>query len=331
MTPSLDIVIVNWNAGPQLAACLASIEATLRQAFTLSRVVVVDNASSDGSATGVTLQTVDLVVIDNAQNLGFGVACNQGAAACSAEFILFLNPDTVLGEQSLNDALRFMADSTHARIGVCGVQLVDAQGHIARSCARFPTFGSLLTYSLGLDRLSLRFFRTFFMREWAHDSDRIVDHVIGAFYLVRRSVFESVGGFDPRFFVYMEDLDLSKRVSDGGFFVYYLASARVFHEGGGTSSRVKAERLFYSLRSRLQYAFKHLGRVSGVLLLGCALIVEPLVRLVGAAVAGSSGQARDTIRAYGQLWRQLPALVGSLSRTNRPGPDLARTEQGRGA
>jgi GT2 family glycosyltransferase len=259
------------------------------------------------------LRTANLVVIANKQNVGFGAACNQGAAPGSAEFILFLNPDTVLGKQSLDDAVRFMADPTHAKIGVCGVQLVDSQGRIARSCARFPTFGSLLNYSLGLDRLSPRLFPTFFMREWPHDSDRIVDHVIGAFYLVRRSVFESVGGFDPRFFVYMEDLDLSKRVFDAGFLVHYLASTRVFHEGGGTSAQVKAERLVYSLRSRLQYAFKHLGRFSGFLLLACALFVEPFVRLIGAAVAGSSGQARDTLRAYVQLWRQLPALTRALA------------------
>jgi GT2 family glycosyltransferase len=319
VTPSLDIVIVNWNAGPQLAACLASIEATSRQALTLASVVVVDNASSDGSATGLGLRTANLAVVVNKQNAGFGVACNQGAAACSADFILFLNPDTVLGKQSLDDAVRFMADPAHANIGVCGVQLVDAKGRIARSCARFPTFGSMLTYSLGLDRISPRLFPTFFMREWPHDSDRVVDHVIGAFYLVRRSVFQSVGGFDPRFFVYMEDLDLSKRVFDAGFLVHYLASARVFHEGGGTSSQVKAERLVYSLRSRLQYAFKHLGRFSGFLLLACALCVEPFVRLAGAAVAGSPGQVRDTLRAYVQLWGQLPALTRTLAMGNPAG------------
>ena len=331
MTPSLDIVIVNWNAGRQLAACLGSIEAASRETPARPRVVVVDNASSDGSASGIALQSVPLVVLENPRNLGFGVACNQGAAAGESEYILFLNPDTVLEARSLTEPLRFMSNPANARIGVCGIQLVDAQGRVARSCTRFPTFRSLLTYSLGLDRISPRFFPTFFMREWPHDSSQVVDHVIGAFYLVRRAVFESVGRFDPRFFVYMEDVDLSKRIADAGFQTYYLASARAFHEGGGTSSQVKAERLFYSLRARLQYAFKHLGRLPGGVLLMCALVLEPLARVAGAVIGRSPGQVGDTIRAYVQLWRNLPSLTRSLGETTSGDPRLGRTEGGRGA
>ena len=320
----LDIVIVNWNAGPRLQACLSSISESDDVRTTVSRVVVVDNASHDGSANGLTFAEGDLRVLSNSSNLGFGVACNQGAAACAADYILFLNPDTILSPDCLKAALDFMSDARHAHVGVCGIQLVGKDGVISRSCARFPNLRSLITYSLGLDRLFPRYFQSYFMNEWPHDSSRPVDHVIGAFYLVRRSLFEKLGGFDPRFFIYLEDLDFSRRVQDSGWLIQYLATARAFHEGGGTSSRIKADRLFYSLRSRLQYAFKHLGWIRGGVVMLCALCIEPIIRLLGAIVTRSSGQVRDTLRAYAALWRSIPALVGGLIRPGNVSAEAAR-------
>jgi GT2 family glycosyltransferase len=320
----LDIVIVNWNAGPQLQACLTSISESDDVRTIVSSLVVVDNASQDGSANGLTFAGGDLRVLSNSRNLGFGVGCNQGAAACAADYILFLNPDTILSPECLKAALAFMSDARHANVGVCGIQLVGKDGGVWRSCARFPNLRSLINYSLGLDRLFPRHFHTYFMDDWPHDSSRVVDHVIGAFYLVRRSLFERLGGFDQRFFMYLEDLDFSKRLHDSGWLIQYLATVRAFHEGGGTSSRIKADRLFYSLRSRLQYAFKHLGWIRGGVVMVCALFVEPVIRLLGAAVTRSSGQVRDTLRAYVSLWRSIPALVGGLIRPGHVSAETAR-------
>ena len=134
-----------------------------------------------------------------AVGVGFGPACNQGARAGQADFILFLNPDTVLHDDTLIGAVAALeADSRNA---VVGIRLQEPSGTTQRSCARFPTLTSLLMRSTGLDRMPGLAPFGYPMREWDHAESRDVDHVIGAFYLVRRDVFEQVQGFDERFFV----------------------------------------------------------------------------------------------------------------------------------
>ncbi|HET9725954.1 MAG TPA: glycosyltransferase family 2 protein [Gemmatimonadales bacterium] len=298
---SVDVVSVNWNSGRQLAECLASLAATDRTRVTLGRVVVVDNASSDGSAGGIDRDDLPLEVLANPTNRGFAAACNQGARAGQSPYILFLNPDTRLEFNSLAAPLAFLESAAAADVGICGIQLVDAEGKVARSCARFPTARQLAAAAIGLDRLLPGAFPGFLMREWDHRDSRRVDHVIGAFYLVRRSLFERLGGFDERYFVYLEDLDFSLRAREAGWHSYFLASARAFHRGGGTSDQVRAERLLYLLRSRLHYAHRHFSPAGAAAVRAATLGVEPLVRVVAALGGGAPRQAGDTIRAYWML------------------------------
>jgi GT2 family glycosyltransferase len=133
--------------------------------------------------------------------------------------------------------------------------------------------------------------------------------VIGAFFLVRKSVFEELGGFDERFFVYLEDLDFSYRAAKAGWGSYFLSSVRIFHHGGGTSHQIKARRLFYSLRSRLLYGFKHFsipgGAGSGLV----CLLIEPFVRSFHALLRGSTSTIIETLQAYGMLYRSLPRVL----------------------
>ena len=140
------------------------------------------------------------------------------------------------------------------------------------------------------------------MYEWPHDETRPVDHVIGAFYLIRREVFERLGGFDERFFVYLEDLDLSKRIRDLGGRCMFIADAHALHVGGGTTESVKATRLFYSLRSRLQYVSKHHGAIAVVCVGVATLVLEPVIRL-GAGLLGRSWMdVKEVARAYARLY-----------------------------
>jgi N-acetylglucosaminyl-diphospho-decaprenol L-rhamnosyltransferase len=297
----LDLVTVNWNSGRQLGECLASLAATDRTRVTLGRVVVVDNASSDGSAERLERGDLPLEIIANPTNRGFAAACNQGARAGQSPYILFLNPDTRLEFDSLAAPLAFLESPSAADIGICGIQLVDSAGRVARSCARFPTAGQLIAGAAGLDRLLPGAFPGFMMRDWDHQQNRRVDHVIGAFYLVRRSLFEQLGGFDERYFVYLEDLDFSLRAREAGWHSYFLASARAFHRGGGTSDQVRAERLLYLLRSRLHYARRHFSPARAAAVRLATLSVEPVVRIAAALGGGAPHQARDTIRAYWML------------------------------
>lgn len=303
MRPSLDIVIVNWNAGEQLVDCLASIAATSTDGLELRRVVVVDNASTDGSADNLDRFGLPLVLIRNTANLGFGRASNLGARDSSADFLLFLNPDTRLFADSLLAPVRFMADSAHAAVGICGIKLVDAENQIHRHCARFITVQTVVARAIGLASLGL--WHSHVMSEWDHANSRPVDHVIGAFYLIRRTLFEKLRGFDERFFVYLEDIDLSYRARQAGHRCHYLAETAAYHKAGGTSEKVKATRLFYALMSQVRYAQKHFSLAGAGFAVFVTLIVEPLVRAARAIARGSFEELSQTALAYRQLYAAL--------------------------
>ncbi|MDX2463896.1 MAG: glycosyltransferase family 2 protein [Porticoccus sp.] len=309
MTITLDIIIVNWNAGQQLRDCLESIVSVNHNGFTLGRVVVVDNASSDASLEGIDSLNLQLKIIRNEENHGFGAACNQGAVQCDADYLLFLNPDTRLFENSLAVPLAFMEDEANQGVGICGIQLVDEKGHVARHCANFPSLWRFAAQATGVNKLPGLRGAAVHMAVWDHLSDRSVDHVIGAFFFMRRGVFDALHGFDERFFVYLEDIDLSLRARQTGWRTVYLAGAQAFHQGGGTSQQVKARRLFYSLRSRLLYGFKHFPRWQAWLLAVITMLVEPISRTLFSLLRGGMQDVRNTWHGYGMLYRELPKIL----------------------
>lgn len=303
--PGVSIVIVNWNSGPQLAACCDSI---VRHAGPLAReIIVVDNGSTDGSGALVAGRP-GVELVRSPENLGFARACNLGARRASAAQLLFLNPDAQLFEGTLQSAVAALALPRNRRIGIVGVQLVDASGRVARSCARFPSVPMLLAHTVGLDRIFPKL--GFAMHEWDHAQPRRVDHVIGAFYLVRRAVFDAVGGFDERFFVYLEDLDFSLRARAAGWASLFLADTRAFHAGGGTSRQIRARRLFYAQRSRLLYAFKHFGAAGALPVLLATLLVEPVSRSAFALLRRSWPTLRESWAGYLMLLGWLPRWIG---------------------
>ncbi len=302
--PLVDIIIVNWNSGVQLNQCVDSI---IDYGFPLvDRIIVVDNGSTDGSESAVeALQSVTLVRAG--VNLGFGAACNLGATHANSEFLLFLNPDARLFFDTLAKALNFLHRPDNERVGICGVQLVDEEGCIARSCARFPTVSGLVARAIGFDHFIPKLGPT--MSEWNHRQTREVDQVIGAFFIVRANIFEMLCGFDERFFVYFEEVDFSRRAWEKGWSSAYLADAQAFHLGGGTSRQVKAKRLFYSLRSRVLYAFKHFSLVGAIVVLLTTLFIEPMSRLVQAVGRFSWVSLRETLSAYRMLFCWIPSWI----------------------
>lgn len=305
----IDIVLVNWNSGDQLRDAVVSISAN--HEGLVKAVIVVDNNSSDDSLVGLDIDGASfpfpLILIRNHKNMGFAAACNQGAKMGEGEFVLFLNPDAKLFSGSLSVPLGRMNSDRQSAIGICGVQLINSDGEVSRSCARFPTALGFAAHAVALNRIFPRL--SHHMAEWDHAQTRCVDHVIGAFFLVRRALYESLHGFDERFFVYLEDVDFSYRAYKAGWSSLYLSDVQAFHVGGGTSNQVKAWRLFYSLRSRLLYAFKHFSFLSAVGVLLMTLLAEPLSRSAFAALRRSISGFKETWLAYGLLWRWLPQWI----------------------
>lgn len=292
----LTVVVVNWNAGDQLRRCLESLEGNYP-------AIVVDNASTDGSCDGI--DSMDNVTLINAgENLGFGKACNLGAKQVSSEYVLFLNPDAAVFPGTIERSLQAMDAPDNANVGICGVQLVDESGKVERSCARFPAAVRLLAQTIGLDRV----FRNLshMMIDWSHESTREVDQVMGAFFLVRKKVFDSLHGFDERFYMYFEEVDLAQRAHRTGWRSLYLADVQAFHEGGGTSNQIKANRLFYVLRSRLVYADKHFSRMSTCLVITATCLLEPVSRSALALSRRSWTELRETWQGFSMLWCWLP-------------------------
>lgn len=307
----LDIVVVNWNAGDQLANVISSIKS--HHADLVASVIVVDNASTDNSLELLDAQVSDLPfplqIILNKENRGFAAACNQGALLAASKYLLFLNPDTWLFENSLSVPLVFMEQPENAKVGICGIQLIDETGLVSRTCVRFPSVCRYAAEALGLSKLPQLRSWNHQMVEWPHGETREVDQLMGAFFFMRAELFRALKRFDERFFVYFEEVDFSYRAYLNGYLSVYLADAQAFHAGGGTSQQVKADRLFYSLRSRLLYGFKQFSYGRASILLAVTMLIEPASRLVSSILRGEVGDVLNTLTAYAMLWRDLPAIL----------------------
>lgn len=298
---ALDIVIVNWNGGEQLAACVQAIAAGEMPAGSV-RTIVVDNGSSDDSLVVARRTGVPFEIRLLGENRGFSHAANEGARGSDAELLLFLNPDAMVERPTIRRAVEAL-EATDEKVGIVGVRNRDGAGRTVRTCCRLPRPAHFVRRSLGFDRFASRRFPSYRMTEWPHDETRFVDHVMGSFFLVRRKLFENLGGFDERFFLYLEDLDFSVRAAEAGWKTLYLADVAVEHEGGGSSRTVPARRLAWALESRLLYAQKHFGAPSAAMIAAVTLLVEPLVRILFASRTGTSRSA--TIGAYLFLLRRI--------------------------
>lgn len=232
---AVDVVIVNYNAGHHLKACLESLRDRR-----VNRVVVVDNASSDNSLDGICPSEYDFsaVVIRNERNLGFATACNIGIKASSAPNILFLNPDCSVTPLALERLLQVFesADS----IGMVGGMLCHPDGLEQRGGRRvFPTPRSAFIRAFGLSRLARlfpRYFSDFLLhKEPLPEGPVAVDAISGACMLVKRSAIDEVGLWDEGYFLHCEDLDWCMRFREKGFLIVFVPDARIFHQLGACS------------------------------------------------------------------------------------------------
>jgi GT2 family glycosyltransferase len=297
---SLDIVIVNWNSGKLLDNCLNSIEKSNIKGL-LINIVVVDNASCDDSLHIIS-SNVRFNLIKKNKNIGFAKACNIGLQQSSSKYILFLNPDTEVKENTFQKAVNKMEHNEN--ISVLGVKYIDENGNVAPSCSRFPKVRNYFYDIIGLSKIYPKIFHhAALMFDMDFSKSAFVDEVSGAFYLCRKSVLDRVGGFDERFFVYYEELDLSYRIKKSGGAIFYDADNEIYHKGCGASEQVKAKRLFYVLRSRIIYGFKNYNNINAVMLFILTMFIEPFSRLGYLIISCRFSEINDLVGGYYYLFR----------------------------
>lgn len=291
----VDIVIVNWNSGQYLRKCILSIERSQKR-YLISKVIVVDNNSADSSSDFLQAYP-NVVLIKNTYNKGFAKACNQGFLLCKAEYVLLLNPDAMVLESTIEECVAYM--DKNKRIDILGCALLDEAGNITKSCARFPTPIRIFFDASGLSKIAPSIFKpATLMTDWDHSKRKQVDQVMGAFMFMRTNLFKRVGYFDERFFVYYEELDFSYRLFKINGISYYEPAIRAVHAGEGTTSSVKAFRLYLSLSSRLKYARKHFTTVGFFLVLISTFPLEFFSRLMFTSISFRAKGIWQIVKGY---------------------------------
>jgi len=252
----LAVVIVNHNAGPYLERCVRSVlGAAAGQELD---VVVVDNASADGSARVAVAAHPGARLIEMEENRGFAAGVNVGIRATDAPFVFVLNPDAEIWEGTLDGFVKVARE--HARAGAVGPLVRNSDGTVYATGRVVPSIRTAIGHAfLGPFLPRNRFSRAYRIDDWDRVSERTVDWVSGSAFLVRRESLDEVGLLDEGFFLYAEEVDLFTRLRDAGWTVLFTPELEVVHEGGVSTGRSRKMHLQHS-RSVARYFAKHHGR-----------------------------------------------------------------------
>jgi hypothetical protein len=255
-SPQLSVVVLSWNTQALTLACLRSLRAERpRQA---REVIVIDNASQDGSADAIAAQHPEVQLVRNAANVGYAGGHNQGARLARGRYLCTLNSDTEVGAGALDALVEFL--DAHPHHGAVSPRLSNLDGSVQAACMRFP---GLLT-ALCFDTFFSRFWpgswieNRYFMRDFDHLDSRDVDQPPGAVFVVRRDEFLAMGGLDEALFLFFNDVDFCKRLADRGRRIHYLADAVVRHHGGASTKAFKKFVVIWH-KNRMAYYRKHYG------------------------------------------------------------------------
>ena len=261
--PDVDAIVVNWNGRSQTPAAVDSL---LRSGA--AHVIVSDNGSADDSVAVFRERYGErITIVENGENLGFGTGVNRGARAGSAPLLFLLNPDAAVHDGAIETLVSFM--HAHPKCAIAGPKILETDGRVAQSCGEFDSWmGAFLRSSAwGEWPVLRRFANGASLRGWNYDTPRRVDLVIGAALMIRRDVFEQLGGFDERYFMYHEEVDLAKRVADAGYESWFVPDAQATHIGmasGAASGSERAHRANverWKTQSRRYYWIKHHGKL----------------------------------------------------------------------
>jgi GT2 family glycosyltransferase len=308
----IAVAIVSWNTRDLLRTCL-----TGAAGESPSEIVVVDNGSTDGSVDMVRTEfpAVRLEVL--ADNPGYGAAANHAMAVSTSTYLLLLNPDALVRPGALAALSRYL--DQHPGAGVVGPRLLNADGTLQRSCHGFPR-----PWAPPLRRRALVSWinrlggvREWWLESWSHDRARAVPWVTGAALAIRREAFDAVGGFDERFHMYFEEVDLSYRLKKSGWETHFTPSAQVVHLGGASTEQCRPAMLLQSCISQVDFFRAH---YSGA---GLGLALWLFRAATGARIARDMvryrltpvGRRRTEMGESLAVWRRALALPRTAART----------------
>lgn len=260
MKPDVSIIIVTWNAKKFVAECLGSLNTS--QGSLPAEIIVVDNASSDGTPDLVCHDFPQVRLVRNDKNLGFARANNIGMALSKGKYVCLINSDVNVPADCIPLLVGYMEQ--HPKVGIAGPQMLAPNGAPARSTMRFPTLWNSFCRALDLDSIfaGSKWFRSFLMVECEYDRIQEVQVLNGWFWITRREALNEVGLLDEQFFMYAEDIDWSYRFHKAGWEVVYCPIAWALHYGGASSARTPV-RFYVAMRQAgMQYWAKHHGLAS---------------------------------------------------------------------
>jgi N-acetylglucosaminyl-diphospho-decaprenol L-rhamnosyltransferase len=286
----LSIIIVSYNTSPLLKACLDSVFASSFQDF---EVIVVDNHSSDDSTQMVQREFPQVKLLQNSSNPGFGSANNQGAQIAQGSYLLFLNSDTVVEPHALKELLG-LAKKAKAPIASC--TLVNSDGSIQSQGGALPNLVNLTAWMLFIDDLPF-VSRLILPYQQSHPDyftqNRQMGWVAGTALLIKRHTFHTLGGFNPKIFMYGEDVELCYRASLHGFNRFFFAKPRILHLGQGSGNSTNA---YLGEFKGLLYLFKHYRPAWQYRYLQLVLKLGALLRLVIFGIIGRDETKKDAYR-----------------------------------
>lgn len=261
----LSVIIINYNVKYFLEQCLCSVEKAIAGNELLTNnaeIFVVDNNSSDNSLEYLQYKFQGTQFIVNDSNVGFARANNQALKKASGKYILFLNPDTIIAEDSLLNCISFLKINRNA--GAVGVRMIDGAGNFLKESKRgFPSPWASFCKLSGLTKLfpDSKFFSSYYLGNLKEFENNPVEILSGAFMMIRKEALDKTGGFDEQFFMYAEDIDLSYRIQQAGYQNYYIADTTIIHfKGESTNKDFRYVKLFY--KAMIQFMHKHISHSS---------------------------------------------------------------------
>jgi hypothetical protein len=298
----LSIIIVSWNTADILAQCLDSVFA--HAPAVPFEVWVVDNASSDGSVAMVGQRFPQVKLLANTGNVGFATANNQAMRQCTGEYVLLLNPDTIVYADALARLVQFL--DLNPQAGACGARLLNADGSLQHSCYPTPTLGRELWRMFHLDG-RIRYH----MDNWETNTPRPVEALLGACIMARRNILEAIGLMDESYFMFSEEIDLCYRIRQAGWQIYWLPQAQIVHLGGQSTRQVKTEMFLRLYEGKLRYMRKHYGRFQ-TWLYKLILLLASLARLLITPIAWLERPPKreEHLALAGRYWKLVKALPG---------------------